>query len=112
MRAIGFGVLGAVLACVGANPSPGADAAQFEITIKDHQFAPDTLEVPAGQKIALLIHNTDRTPEEFESYQLDREKVVAGLHDMIVYVGPLKPGAYPFFGDFHRGTAQGRLIAK
>jgi hypothetical protein len=25
---------------------------------------------------------------------------------------PLKPGTYPFFGEFHPHTAQGRIIAK
>ena len=29
-----------------------------------------------------------------------------------VLLGPLKPGKYPFFGEFHMKTAQGVLIAK
>jgi len=29
-----------------------------------------------------------------------------------IFVGPLQPGRYPFFGDFHKDTAQGVLIAK
>jgi hypothetical protein len=29
-----------------------------------------------------------------------------------VFLGPLDPGEYKFFGDFHQDTAQGVLIAK
>ena len=52
------------------------------------------------------------TPEEFESYQLNREKVIPGKSTGAVYLGPLSPGTYPFFGDFHQKTAQGRIIAR
>ena len=46
--------------------------------IKDHRFQPTDIEIPAGQKIALLVKNEDSTPEEFESTELRREKVVPG----------------------------------
>ena len=29
-----------------------------------------------------------------------------------VYIGPLDPGRYPFFGDFHEKTARGAIIAE
>jgi len=29
-----------------------------------------------------------------------------------LFVGPLEPGRYPFFGEFHKETAKGVLIAK
>jgi hypothetical protein len=29
-----------------------------------------------------------------------------------VFVGPLKPGRYPFFGEFHEQTAQGALVVR
>jgi hypothetical protein len=29
-----------------------------------------------------------------------------------VYIGPLKPGKYEFFGDFNPTTARGHIIAK
>jgi hypothetical protein len=27
-----------------------------------------------------------------------------------VFIGPLKPGVYPFFGEFNLSTAQGKII--
>lgn len=89
-----------------------AEPIRFALTIKEHRFVPDLIEVPANQRIVLQIHNLDPTPEEFESYELNREKVVIGGGTINVFLGPLEPGTYPFFGDFNQKTAQGRLIAR
>jgi len=88
------------------------DEPTFTLTIKDHRFEPTQLDVPAGVKIKLLVKNADATPEEFESTDLRREKVIAGGQQAIVFVGPLKPGSYEFFGDFNPKTARGRIVAK
>lgn len=89
-----------------------AQDAEARLTIKDHRFEPAELTVPAGKKVKLTIENQDDTAEEFESYELNREKVVPPKGKVTVYVGPLKPGRYPFFGDFHKDTAKGVLIAQ
>ena len=89
-----------------------ADEPNYTLVIKDHQFEPAEIEVPAGQKIALLVQNNVTTPEEFESSELRREKVVAGGDPITVYIGPLRPGKYEFFGDFNPKTARGHIIAK
>lgn len=83
------------------------------LTIKDHKFQPERLEVPAGVKFKLTVRNDDPTAEEFESFELNREKVVPPGKEIPVFLGPLDPGRqYPFFGDFHRDTAKGVLVAK
>jgi len=92
--------------------SAAAQEPAYTLVIKDHQFQPTEIEIPAGQKIALTVKNNDPTPEEFESTELRREKVVAGGEQITVYVGPLKPGKYEFFGDFNPKTARGHIIAK
>ena len=95
----------------------GADAAsaqeaEAQLVIRSHKFEPAEITVPAGRKVKLVIDNQDATAEEFESYELNREKVVPPKGKITLFVGPLKPGRYPFFGDFHKDTAQGVLIAK
>jgi len=78
-----------------------------EIIIENHVFSPAKLSIPAGQKVRLLVVNKDASPEEFESYELNREKVIAGHSKAVVFIGPLEPGTYPFFGEFNPKTAQG-----
>ncbi|MFT5521432.1 MAG: hypothetical protein ACI9IA_002033 [Enterobacterales bacterium] len=79
----------------------------YEISIKDHLFYPSSFEIPAGIKVKLVIYNNDSTPEEFESYELNREKIIMGNRKAIVFIGPLTAGKYPFFGEFNIKTAQG-----
>lgn len=85
---------------------------EYRIQIKNHLFIPSTLEVPAHTKVKLQIVNMDVTPEEFESYELNREKIVVGGGKIILFIGPLAPGEYPFFGEFNPRTAQGVVVAK
>ena len=85
---------------------------EFVIEINNHLFIPARLDVPANQKIKLVIYNRDNTAEEFESYSLNREKIIMGGHKAILFVGPLAPGEYSFFGEFNPKTAQGILVVK
>ena len=89
-----------------------AEMPEFTLTIKDHAFSPSELTIPAGQKVRIKVTNADATPEEFESHELNREKVIPGGATATIFVGPLKPGTYPFFGEFNPKTAQGKLIVK
>ena len=89
-----------------------ASEADYKLVIRDHKFEPAELKVPSGRKFKVLVENQDASPEEFESYELNREKVVGGNAQIVVYVGPLKPGRYGYFGDFHPTVAQGTLIVK
>ena len=95
-----------------AMAASAAEVPEFTLTIKDHKFEPAVLHIPAGQKVRLKVVNADATPEEFESHELNREKVIPGNSTATVFVGPLKAGEYPFFGEFNMKTAQGKLVAK
>jgi cupredoxin-like protein len=104
------------LALAAALIVPGAVMAQekleFALVIKNHRFEPTEIVVPAGKKLTLLVHNQDPTPEEFESHSLRREKVIAGGGKASIFIGPLKPGRYEFFGEYNEKTARGAVIAK
>jgi len=82
----------------------------IELRIKDHLFFPETLEIPADTKVKLLVINEDPTSEEFESYELNREKVIPGNRKAVIFIGPLPAGEYPFFGEFYPKTAQGKVV--
>ncbi|HEY1260909.1 MAG TPA: cupredoxin domain-containing protein [Stellaceae bacterium] len=88
-----------------------ADDPSFSISLKNHLFVPSDLAIPAGVKVKLVVRNDNPTAAEFESKQLHREKVVAPGREVSVFVGPLAPGTYEFFDDFHPQT-RGHLIVK
>jgi plastocyanin len=87
-------------------------ADDFSLTIKDHRFTPAELEVPAGKELTLNVTNEDATAEEFESEDFDAEKVIVGGQSAVIKVGPLDPGRYEFYGEYHEDTAKGALVAK
>jgi uncharacterized protein (DUF58 family) len=89
-----------------------ARAQEYVLTIKDHRFTPTELKVPANKRVQITVVNDDPTPEEFESHEMKVEKVIPGKSKAVVRVGPLKPGRYPFVGEFHEATAKGTLIAE
>ena len=103
--------LTALLTCTFSIAALAADI-EVKLVIENHRFQPETLIVPVGQKIKLVIENRDATPEEFESHPLNREKVVPAKSTGTVYIGPLVAGSYPFVGEFNEKTAKGVIVAK
>ncbi|MDE2145561.1 MAG: cupredoxin domain-containing protein [Burkholderiales bacterium] len=103
-----------VLLATAASLTTAARAADLErlLVIKNHRFEPAELKVPAGQRVKLVLHNQDATPEEFESHGLNREKIVPGGAQVVVYIGPLRAGRYTFYGEYNPATAQGAVVAE
>lgn len=93
-------------------PARAAEPKTYELIIKDHKFTPDRIEVPAGEPFYLLVKNQDSGVEEFDSYDLHREKVIHGGREAKIKLLGLKPGTYNFIGEFHQKTALGAVIAK
>ncbi len=104
------GIASGMLVLMLALPASAADP-DILITIRDHQFIPSQISVPAGQKLKLTVKNSGSTTSEFESVDFHREKVVQAGREITVFVGPLDPGRYEFFDDFHPDT-RGHLVVK
>jgi plastocyanin len=85
-----------------AGQALATDAPNPQLSIRDQQFAPAQLAIPAGTKVELVVVNEDALPAEFESYDLSREVVVPGHSQVKIFIGPLDPGKYKFFNDFHQ----------
>jgi Cupredoxin-like domain len=89
------------------------EAHEVRITIRNHRFEPDKIEVPAGRPLKLIVTNADDTPEEFESVALKIERVIQGGKTAEFTVRPLRKNRnYKFFGEFHQDTAKGELVVK
>ncbi len=111
LRSLGFSLVPLCfsLALLPAGPARAADPVR--LTLKDHRFQPETLTVPSGKRFKVEITNGDATPAEFESSDLKAEKIVVPGGTVSVFVGPLKPGTYAFFDDYHPDDAKGSMVA-
>ncbi len=76
-------------------------ASPIRIEVLDQGFQPATVQVPAGKRVQLSITNKRKIPSEFESFPLNREKIVPPGGTIRVWIGPLDPGHYKFFDDFN-----------
>jgi plastocyanin len=80
------------------------------IEIKNGQFSPSIIELNKSDRITLSIFNQDSDSEEFESLDLNKEKMIMPGKTIKIKLGQLRPGQYKFFGDFHPSTAKGKII--
>jgi plastocyanin len=111
LRRSGLLLIAAALPLLTTLPGQAAEP-EFALVIREHRFEPAEIKVPAGQKVKLVIHNQDSSAEEFESASLRREKLVPAGQKVVVFIGPLKAGRYPFFGEFNQTMAKGTVIAE
>jgi len=92
----------------------GGACAQDEqqIRFENHKFTPQTLSVPCGQKLTIKVVNASQETIEFESFKLNREKVVTPGETITVHLPELTAGAYDFYDDFHQDVPEGSIVAK
>lgn len=105
-------LLGAVLLLIVGLPAAAATADSTpQLVIRDQRFVPDALTIPAGRSVRILVSNEDAIPAELESYDFNREQVIPGHTEIPIFVGPLEPGTYGFFNDFHPDS-KGKLVVE
>lgn len=83
---------------------------EYELVLKDHLFFPSRITIPAGQKVKIIIYNQDDTPEEFDSFSLNRQKLIFAQRKTTIFIGPLKPGEYDFVGEYNPNSARGTVV--
>ena len=100
------------LGLTGLASSVRADDAQPQLKFTDGHFEPASLNVAAGAPIQLVVLNQGTSPIEFESFELNRERVVQPGQTITVKLPKLDPGQYHFFDDFHHEVAPGTITAQ
>ncbi len=90
----------------------GSSDKPLEIDFSDHKFSPQLLPVPAGRPLQIKVVNLSKETIEFESFSLNREKVVEPGKSITVHLPALKAGSYDFFDDFHQDVPEGAIVAK
>jgi hypothetical protein len=84
----------------------------FEIRYENHRFMPRSLVVPAGCQVRIKVVNLSAERIEFESFKLNREKVIEPGKEVTVDLPPLKAGNYDFYDDFHADVPEGEIVAR
>ena len=88
------------------------DDTVIELRFENRRFMPQTITVAANQPVTLRITNASKEAIEFESFKLNREKVVGPGETIIVRLPALRPGSYDFYDDFHQDVPAGSMIVK
>ena len=110
MAGVAVFLLGAVLAA--ALPAGAQAPPEIPLVIEKNRFEPDVIKVKAGAPFVLVITNKDKGPEEFDMAQPRIEKVVPAGKTVKLRMPALKPGKYPFVGEYHSDTAKGTIVAE
>lgn len=84
----------------------------FYLTLENNVFTPSELKIPAKEKVKLIIHNKDDKAEEFDSFDLNREKMLFPHKKAVIFIGPLLPGKYEYFGEYNPNSARGIIIVE
>jgi plastocyanin len=88
-----------------------AEEHQVALSVEEKGFSPAEIEVPVGAKVRFQVTNKTSVAIEFESFELNRERVVQPGQTVSVYVSGLDAGRYEFFDDFNKAR-HGTLIVK
>jgi plastocyanin len=92
--------------------SARADDALPQLKFAHGHFEPASFNVAAGTPIKLTVMNQGDSAIEFESFELNRERVVQPGETITVNLPKLDRGQYHFFDDFHHEVAQGTITAR
>jgi len=87
-----------------------AKRTEYHLALKKHLFYPAKIIIPANKKVKLVIHNHDKSVEKFDSFDLNREKVIFPMQKSIIFIGPLSVGEYHFFGEYHPNNTRGKIV--
>ena len=104
-------VLGTLVLVAAAASSVAAEDRTIILRVEEAGFAPAELEAPTGGRIRLEVTNGTGAAIEFESFELNRERVIQPGQTAAVYLSGLSAGRYEFFDDFHQ-SRRGVLVVK
>src|SRR2546428_10447403 len=93
-----------------AGPALAADPPEVALLIENGKFQPDEVKVKANAPFILVITNKGVKAAEFESKDLQTEKVVPAGKTVKVRIRALKAGRYHLFAEFNKQN-RGRMPA-
>ena len=101
-----------LLAAGGLAMAAPAEDTIVELRFENRRWLPQTITVPANRPFKIKIVNASNEAIEFESFKLNREKVIGPGETVTIYLPALSPGNYDFYDDFHQDVPEGTIVAK
>ncbi|MGH7985041.1 MAG: cupredoxin domain-containing protein [Candidatus Binataceae bacterium] len=102
----------AILAVPAALPAAQTNDSVVWLHYQNNRFAPQTLNVAAGEPLILKVLNSSKRTIEFESFKLNREQVLQPGQTITVHLPALSTGSYDFYDDFHQDVPEGTIVAR
>jgi plastocyanin len=93
--------LAAALLLAALAGTAAAEDMTVPLAVHDGGFEPARVKMPSGAKVRLEVTNQTSSAIEFESFELNRERVIQPGQKVAVYLSGLSAGQYEFFDDFH-----------
>ena len=84
-----------------ASSSARADDRTVTLVIRDGGFEPAEVKGPRALRFRLDVTNETDGKVEFESFHLNRERVIKPGQRASLYLSELSPGRYEFFDELH-----------
>ena len=96
-----------------AMPSTSRAADDYSrLSFQNGRVEPANLTLPANTPVKLQVTNAGDAVIEFESFELNRERVVQPGQTITVNLPPLSPGSYAFVDDFSDGAVKGQIVSR
>jgi hypothetical protein len=109
----GYVVLVALLAmAMGFVGAASAADVEVPLVLEKNRWQPEVIKVKAGAPFVLVITNKDKGPEELDMLSPRIEKVIPAGKTVRLKMPALKPGKYPFVGEYHSETAKATIVAE
>jgi len=105
-------ILAALMLLAGPARSIAEEMPTFVLELEDGKITPLRLEVPAGTRFKIELHNKGKSAAEFEMEKPHKEKILApGAQSSLVFK-TLDPGEYEFIDEFHPEAPKGVIVAR
>ena len=97
---------------------PDDDAVSLELVAEGTSFDQDTLTVPAGAQVVLVLDNRDGVGHNFALYESDAAEDVIFQGEIVTepttyeFTAPDDPGTYHFQCDPHAGQMNGEFLVE
>ena len=92
--------------------SHAEDTAEVTLTLTGTTFEPAEIKATSGKPLIIKFKNANAKPAEFESNDLNLEKIAAANSEIVLRINELPKGKFLFVDEFQEDVAKGYIIGE